>query len=295
MFQALARSWRLSQQSIGVLRKDPELMLFPVISFVSGIVVAGVIGGLGFAVGGFGENGATGLGALFILLFYFVTYFAAIYFQVALVASVKFRLAGGNPNIGYGVRESNKRLWAIVTWAAIAAIVGLLLRLLEEAVRRNTRGVGSVVAQVIIGLVGMAWSLAVFFVIPVIVYEGVDGIEAIKRSTAVVRKRWGEAVVGQGGIGLVMILLAIAVGAVFGGLGVLVWASGGGPAFGILFIGVAVLGILFIIALASTLQSIYTAVLYQYATTGQAGQGFPADVLERSFRAAPPRGGNWGS
>lgn len=290
MFDALSRSWKLAGESLKVLRKDPELMVFPVISFIAGVVVAGVLGGIGFATGSFsGDQGISGLGILFIFLFYFGAYFVTIYFQVALVASVKLRLSGGNPTLGYGVRQATQRLGSVVTWAIIAALVGLLLRLLEEAAKRNTRGWGRMLAQVIIGLVGMAWSLATFFVIPVIAYEGVGGFEAIKRSMGVVKRRWGEAVVGQASIMLVMWILAIAVGAVFGIVGILA-LGGGGTAWiivGAIFLAVGVLGVLFIIALSSTLQSIYTVVLYEYAIVGRVGDEFSHDAIEGAFRPAP--------
>ena len=288
MFGSIGRSWNLAKQSLGVVRKDPELMIFPIIAFIAGVVVAGILGGVGFATGAFGgSQSISALGILFIFLFYFGTYFITIYFQVALVASVKLRLSGGNPTLGYGVREANKRLGAVLTWAVIAAIVGLLLRLLEGAARNNTRGWGRIVAQIAIGLVGMAWSLATFFVIPVIAYEGVGSFEAIKRSVGVIKRSWGEAVVGQAGITLVMGLLALIVGAAFGIVGILALTSGStaGLAIGIVLISIAVLGVLFIVALSSTLQSIYTTALYEYATAGRTGDYFSLDTLAGAFKS----------
>jgi hypothetical protein len=261
-------------------------MIFPIVSFIAGVVVAGVLGTLAFFTDSFGgDSTVSPLGIIFIFLFYFVTYFVTIYFQVALVASVKLRLSGGNPTLGYGIGEANKRLGAIASWAVIAAIVGLILRLLEGAARRN-RGIGSIVAQIAIGLVGMAWSLATFFVIPVIAYEGVGGFEAIKRSAGVIKRRWGEAVVGQAGIGLIMFGLALLVGGVFGIIGILLLTGGGtvGTVVGIAFISVAVLGVLSIVVLAATLQSVYTTALYEYATKGQAPTIFSQNALDSAFR-----------
>jgi hypothetical protein len=286
MFGSIERSWNLAKESLGVIRKDPELMIFPIVSFIAGVVVAGVLGTLAFFTDSFGgDSTVSPLGIIFIFLFYFVTYFVTIYFQVALVASVKLRLSGGNPTLGYGIGEANKRLGAIASWAVIAAIVGLILRLLEGAARRN-RGIGSIVAQIAIGLVGMAWSLATFFVIPVIAYEGVGGFEAIKRSAGVIKRRWGEAVVGQAGIGLIMFGLALLVGGVFGIIGVLLLTGGGtvGTVIGIAFISVAVLGVLSIVVLAATLQSVYTTALYEYATKGQAPTIFSQNALDSAFK-----------
>ncbi len=287
MFESIGRSWNLAKESLGVIRKDPELMIFPVISFIAAVVVAGILSMLAFFTDSFGgNNGISALGIVLVLLFYFLTYFVTIYFQVALVASVKLRLSGGNPTLGYGISEANKRLGAITSWAVIAAIVGLILQLLEGAARRSRGGLGSIVAQIAIGLVGMAWSLATLFVIPIIAYEGVGGFEAIKRSAGVIKRRWGEAVVGRAGIGLVMWVLAILVGGIFGIIGILLLTSGGtaGTVAGILFISIAVLGVLSIVALTATLQSVYTAALYEYATKGQPSASFSKDVLDSAFR-----------
>lgn len=287
MFESLERSWRLAKESLGVLRKDPELMIFPIISFIAGVLVAGVVAGIAFGTGTVNmDSGVSGPAVLLIALFYLGTFFVTIYFQVALVASVKLRLSGGNPTLGYGIQESNKRLGAIFTWAVIAAIVGLLLRLLENVARRNTQGLGRVVAEVMIGMLGMAWSLVTFFVIPIIAYEGVGGFAALKRSGSIIKNRWGEAVVGGTGIGLVTMILAIAVGALFGGIGLLILSSGGTVALviGLAFIAIAVMGVLFIIALSSTLQSIYVAVLYEYATAGKAGNElFSPSLVSNAF------------
>lgn len=291
MFEALARSWNLAKESMRVLRQDPELILFPVISFIAGVVIAGVLGGIGFATGGFGDGGITGLGIFYVLLFYLATYFVTIYFQVALVASVKLRLSGGNPNLGYGVREARKKLGPIIAWTVLAAAVGLLLRLLEEAARHNTSGPIRIVAQIIIGLIGVAWSLATFFVIPVIVYEGLGGFDALRRSAGVIKRRWGEAVVGQAGITLVMWLLALVIGAVLLIPGVIALNAGGaGLAIGVLFIAAAIVSVLFIIALATALQSVYTTVLYQYVTTGQTAEVFSKSMLDSAFKPGPAFG-----
>lgn len=287
MFESIGRSWNLAKESLGVIRKDPELMVFPIVSFIAGVVVAGILGTVAFLTGSLGgDDTISPLGVVLIFLFYFVTYFITIYFQVALVAAVKLRLSGGNPNLGYGVGEASKRLGPIASWAVIAAIIGLILRMLEAAARRSNSGLGSIVAQIAISLVGMAWSLATFFVIPVIAYEGVGGFEAIKRSAGIIRRRWGEAIVGQAGIGLVMWGLAILIGAVFGIVGILLLTSGGtaGTVLGIAFISIAIIGVLSIVALTATLQSVYTAALYEYATGGKASTSFSQNALDSAFR-----------
>ena len=55
MFGSISRSWSLIKESMAVLRKDPELMVFPVIAFIAGIVVAGILGGIAAATGAFSD------------------------------------------------------------------------------------------------------------------------------------------------------------------------------------------------------------------------------------------------
>ncbi|MBI4339356.1 MAG: hypothetical protein HY680_05335 [Chloroflexi bacterium] len=291
----LARSYRLALESFKVLRRDPELAVFPVISFLGTLLAAGAIGSLGWLSGILSFADAITPGnVLLLFLFYFCTYFVTIYFQVGLVACVQHRLAGGDPDLSYGVKAASRRLGPIVSWAVVAAIVGLVLGLLQRAARKSTGGVGGIGAQVAIGIVGMAWSLATFFVIPILAAEGIGGLAVVKRSAGIIRHRWGEAVVGQAGIGLFMGLVAVGLALVLGLPGVLALASGStvGVVAGVAILVVAVLAVLTIIAVAATLQAIYTVVVYQYAIAGQRGEGFPAALVEGAFQPGQGQGGN---
>lgn len=285
--ETFARSYKLALESLKVLRLDPELALFPIISFLATVVAALAIGGVGLFAGLFNLEAGISLAAvLFAFLFYFCAYFIAIYFQVGLVASVQLRLAGGNPTLSTGLKAANRRLGAIASWAVIAAIVGLILRLLESAARRNTQGWGRIVAQIAIGIAGLAWSLATFFVIPVLAAEGIGGFGALKRSVSIIKRRWGEAVIGQGGIGLVFGIAAIVWGVGFGVLGLWALASGGalGAVAGVPLVITAAVGVVVLLTLSATLQSVYTAVVYQYATAGKTGEYFSPALLQDAFR-----------
>ena len=60
-------------------------------------------------------------------------------------------------------------------------------------------------------IIGFAWSVATFLVVPVLVVEKVGPLDAIKRSASLLRKTWGEQLVGNFGIGLVFGLLVLLV------------------------------------------------------------------------------------
>ena len=282
MFATIGRSFRLIKESYRVLRQDPELIVLTLASFFGIAFVVVVAGGLGLGTGAFetSEGGISGGGYALLGITYFVGYGIVIYFQVALVTAVMHRMEGGDPDIAYALGQANRRLGAILTWALIAATVGLILRALESAARGRNGG-GAIIGSILVSILGFAWALMVFFVIPVIAAEGVGGIEAIKRSSRTVKQRWGEAIVGNQGISLIVALATIVVAGIPIGLGAAVVGSSG--PLGVFLIAVGVTIAVFMAAAGSALDSTYRAVLYEYAKNGQTG-GFSREVLDSAFR-----------
>jgi len=287
MFGAFKRSFHLAKESFRVLRKDPELMLLTAASFVGVAIIAILAVAAGFITGAIDANSETVINATGILVLavaYFIGYFIIIYFQVALVSSVQFRLSGGDPNVRYGISQANKHLGAILSWTVIAATVGLILRILESAARGRD-GAGRIIGMIILSIIGTAWGLLVFFVIPVIAAEGVGGFEAIRRSSRIVKHRWGEAIVGNAGMGLLIgLLLVVTTGPLFAIGAALFTRSGDGNALmGGLFIALAIIVALGLMVFSASLNSTYRAVLYAYATNNKTG-GFSKETLDNAFR-----------
>lgn len=160
------RSWQLTKMSFSVIRKDKEILLFPIISGVVSILILASFFGLWFSFRGFQLANLQPDLALYILLamFYFISYFVVIFFNVALVACAMKRMEGGDPNVSYGLHFAASRLKHIVQWAIVAATVGLILRTISER--------SGIVGKIIVGLIGAAWSILTYFVVPVIAFEG---------------------------------------------------------------------------------------------------------------------------
>jgi len=209
-----------------------------------------------------------------VVLFYLVEYLVIVFFNAALVSAAIIRLEGGDPTLGDGLRGAWSHIGAILGYAAIAATVGLVLQLLRER--------GGVAGVILAALGGMAWNIITFLVIPVLVVEGVGPVTAIKLSAGLLRKTWGEQIIGSAGIGLVFGLLGFAVGAVGVALGVLAM-SAGIVVLGIAVIGVAVIAILVISLLGATLRGIYSAAVYEYAVGGETG-AFDKEMLAAAFQ-----------
>ena len=277
MFQTLANSWQLIKASGSVLRADKELIVFPLISGLALIVVtASFFLPLVFLGDGLSVSEDTGpVGYILLFCFYMVQYTVMFFFNSALVGAAMIRLDGGNPTVGDGLRIAFSRLGSILGYAAIAATVGLVLR----AMRERSGALG----RFIIGLFGMAWSLATFLVVPVLVTHDVSPLDAIKESARVLKKTWGEQIAGNVGIGFAFMLAYLALAVVAVPAIILAAGTGQGAVIAVV-VACVVLGFILLALVNATLSGIYSAALYRFATTGDSG-AFDGQVLRRAFVA----------
>jgi hypothetical protein len=266
--ERIRRGFRLLGASWQVLKADRELLLLPVLSFVIILVVTASVSGAAWA-GGLGRERESlrALDYAYLGVFYFVAYFVSIFFNAAVVGAATIRLTGGDPSVRDGLRLAWSKAGTIAAWAAISATVGLILRALEERL--------GFIGDIIIGLIGVAWSLMTYFVVPVILYEPVGAIDGIKRSASIFRQRWGEQMTGNVSIGLAMFLIAVPILAVAVLLGTL------SPPLGLV---VGTLGLGGLIAVGTALSGVFQAALYRFATTGETAGAFSQGDLQASFR-----------
>ena len=209
MFATFGRTWQLTKMSWGVLQSDRKLIAFPIMSGVALVILAALLTGVGAGFGTFerlGEAETAGLAEADIVLLgitYFLLAFVIIYFNAALIGAAMVRLAGGTPTLGDGFRLANSRLPQIAGWALISATVGLILQILRNQSRDNFLG------QIALSIVGGVWAYLTFFVVPVLVAEETGPITAIKRSSSLFKRTWGEQVVANFGFGIVGFVAAL--------------------------------------------------------------------------------------
>lgn len=274
-----ARSWDLVQASAAVLRSDKELLVFPLVSAIATVLVAATFM---LPIYGFGIYQHLGRGDpmrpilyVYSFLFYFVQYIVIFFFNTALVGAAMIRLDGGDPTVADGLRIARSKILPIVGYAAIAATVGMVLRALEQR--------AGFIGRIVIGMIGVAWTLATFMVVPVLVTSDVGPVDAIKESATLLKRTWGENLIGNGGIGVVFGLVTLAVMLV--GMGItMVCATNGMVPLAVVFGAVTVLAVLAIALVQSALAGIYSAALYRFATDGHAPAGFDGEVLQQAFR-----------
>jgi hypothetical protein len=277
MFAKFRRSWALAKASAAILREDKELLLFPLCSAGALLLVM-----LGFllpmlglaAIDGLGSREQPSLAAYALAFaFYFTQYFVIFFFNAGLVGCAMLRLGGATPTFRDGIRMATRRIGAIAGYALIATTVGILLRAIQERL--------GFVGKIVIGLIGMVWSIATYLVVPVLVADDGGPVDAVKHSARLMKKTWGENIIGNAGIGIVFSLLFV--GAVLVGLVMIVAAV---AAKSLVLIVVAALLAVMLVALVFLVQSalagIYAAALYRYAL-GKPSKGFEATVLEGAF------------
>lgn len=276
MFDRVQRSFDLVRASARVLRQDRHLMLFPVISAVAMLLVvlafALPLFGIDGAIDGLDRHGKLVYSAAF--LFYVVQYAVIIYFNTALVGAAMIRLDGGSPTLGDGMRIANSRLPAILGYAVISATIGVVLRAIQERV--------GFLGRLVAGLLGAGWAVATFLVVPVIVAGNRGAFGSISESVDLLKRTWGESLVGQGGIGVAFTLLYLALAAVVAGLFFLFAHT---PAMLVAILLLAFLALLACVLVHATLTGIYSAALYRYAANGSGTSGFDNGVLESAFRS----------
>lgn len=281
MFARLQNSWELVKASFAVLRADKELILFPLASTLATLVVM-IVFAVPLAVAGVfdrladaGEPGIFGYAIGF--LFYLTMYFIVIFANSALVGAAMIRLQGGDPTLADGVRIARERVRQILGYALISATVGLLLRALRER--------GGLIGQVVAWLGNMAWNLATYLVVPVLVVEGIGPVDAIRRSASLLKRTWGEQIVGNFSIGLVFALIALAAIIAVGVPVLLMATATGSPVVIALGVGVIILVVAAISLLGSTLNGIYVAAVYRYAVEGEVNpQYFAPELVQGAFR-----------
>lgn len=269
--EQIGRSWDLLKSCFGVLRNDKELLLFPIFSGIAGILVIALFALPLFASGLF-EQGFMPFQTIILFFFYLCQAMVIYYFNAGLVGAALIRLEGGNPSFGDGMRIANSHAKAILGYAAISATVGLLLRS-----GKKRRGLGRSLGQ----LAGMAWTVATTLVLPIIISRKIGPLDAIAESTRLLKKTWGENILGAIGIwagfkAVSFFYVVFSVAAVFACLQV-------SPSLTVAVAALLLMGLILLIILKSAISAIYTAVLYRYAAEGTAPAGFEQQQLDLAF------------
>jgi hypothetical protein len=266
----ISRGFRLASISWSILKVQPDLLVLPIIAAVAQAVVAVtyISGVTGWQFAG-ESRGQLGL-QMFPL--YVATTIIATYANAALVSVADDRLRGINTTLGEGLRRATKVLPALIGWALLTATVGVALRAFQERVPLGGR--------IVAAIAGIAWSVLTMLVVPVLVLEKRSPLDAVQRSSALFRARWGEALVSDSVCSLAVMVCAIPL------FLLALFAVVASPVLGIMLMIVVIGGV---IAVSGALNGLVLTAAYRLAADGSVGNYFTANDLSLQFRPRKKR------
>lgn len=265
-----SNGWKIAQSSFAVLKENRQLIIFPILSGISMILLVSSFVVVLFASSGWDADAIKDKGTLvnylLTFLYYIINYFIVVFFNTALVHCTHLYFKGEEPTIQKGLQFSISRIGAIFSWAVFAATVGTILRLLQD----NLGSIG----KIITGLLGIVWSIATFFVVPVIAYENAGPLAAFKRSAQLMKEKWGEGLGATFSFGLIYLasILLLAIPSVM--LGMLIH-----PLAGIILF---VLGIFSLVIIMSAVKMIFISAVY-HNIEGDPVQHFNQQLADNLF------------
>lgn len=217
------RSWELFKCSVQVIRTNRKLLLFPVVVMLLTCVIAAFF----LLPAAMWETGHSvislehwkALSGHFLVMenslpesnapddfmlkpqgyallagIYLISMFFATFFNVAFFNEIINALNGRTVSIRGGLGFAVTRLRAIFVWSLFAGIIGLIIKTLEERV--------GLFGKWVVRLIGLAWSVAAVFAVPVIVREEkhANPLRFLQSSSSILRRTWGESLIGFLGI-----------------------------------------------------------------------------------------------
>ena len=253
-FERLSNGWTLAMNSFKVLKENKHLIIFPLLSGISLVLVMGSFVLVFLGINGWPDENAEDprtLGNyLFMFLFYLVNYFVVVFFNMALIHCTRLYFRGEEVSVNAGLRFSLNRIGSIFSWAVFAATIGTILRIIQEE--------SGFIGKIITGIIGIVWSIATFFVVPIIAYEDLGPIAAFKRSSQLMRQKWGESLGATFSFGLIQFIAMIILMIPCFIIGSLV-----GPFLGV---ALALMGAFIISAIFSAAQTIFVSAVYHNIT-----------------------------
>jgi hypothetical protein len=260
----VSNGWTIATNSFKVLKENRQLVIFPILSGVSIILIlasfcVAFLGFSGWQLDQVSEPGRIMSYALFFV-FYIVNYFVIVFFNMALVHCTSLYFKGEEVTLQKGIDFSMSRLGSILGWAVFAGIVGGILKIIQE----NAGSVG----KIITGLVGIVWSIATFFVVPVIAYENLGPLAAFKKSALLMKEKWGESIGAGFSFGLIQL----------GGIAIIALLAFAVSAINIIAgITIGVLLLLLFSVIMSAVKTIFISAIYHNIT------GDPVELYNQQF------------
>ncbi len=277
-FGSISNTIDLMKSCIRVLKKDKELILFPILAAIFVILLVWIIFtfvGLDMSALTAEDNQAEEMPVIPLLILLFGANFIVVFFNSALVSAALDRLRGGDPNIRSGLSHASKHIHHIFIWSIIVTIMALIFAAIRASAR-NRGAVGQIMTSIFASLLQAGWAMMTFFVVPIIVSENLSPFAAIKRSSGLFKQTWGNQVTANFGFGIFQILALLASAALGWFFGLM--SANLGMIVGVLCATTS-------ISIIYTLEGIYKAALYEFAM-GEKPLEFEQQDLRTAYRVS---------
>jgi len=270
-FDRLSNGWKISMNSFKILKANKQLIIFPVLSGISLLLLIGSFFTAIYAASGWNFDNLNGtspvINYLVMFLFYVVNYFIVVFFNMALIHCTHLYFKGEEVTVQKGLQFSMSRLGVIFSWAIFAATVGTILRAIQEN--------SGVLGKIITGIIGIVWSVTTFFVVPVIAYEKLGPIDAFKRSSQLMKQKWGESLGATFSFGIIQLLAMFLLAIPLFAIGALIHPLAG--------VALAIPGAFIILAVMSAAQTIFVSAVY-HDVTGDPTEHFNRQMIDNLFQ-----------
>ncbi len=299
------RSWMLFKSSVRVIQENRKLLVFPIVIAVCTLVITlffvapavlrptghgyaeaahwQSIGDSLFTPGAPAEDGQPSNPGLtpaamgYLALLYFVSMFLATFFNVAFYNEILAALSGRPVSIRRGLRFATTRWKGILVWSLFAGVVGLIIKAIEE----KLDFVGRMVAR----LIGLAWSVTSIFAIPVLVREerSVNPVALLRTSAGMLKRTWGEALIGYAGLTFGNLLIALGSVLLLGGAvtaSIMLQNAWIIAVVGALWL----VGLLAWIYLTSVASHVYKCALFLFASDGVVAAPYDPAMLQSAWK-----------
>ena len=277
-FGSISNTIDLMKSCIRVLKKDKELILFPILAAFFVILFVWIIFtfvGLDISALTSNDNQTEEIPIVPLLVLVFGANFIVVFFNSALVSAALDRLRGGDPNVRSGLSHASKHIHHIFIWSIIVTIMALIFAAIRAS-GRNRGAVGQIMTSIFASLLQAGWAMMTFFVIPIIVSENLSPFAAIKRSSGLFKQTWGNQVTANFGFGIFQILALLASAALGWFFGLM--SANLGMIVGVLCATTS-------ISIIYTLEGIYKAALYEFAM-GEKPLEFEQQDLRTAYRVS---------
>lgn len=308
ILEKLQRSWLLFQRSVQVIFENPKLLVFPIVTglltlaialfflapvalvflvphWVEGSRVQAIANSIGFLrlhnAGGVNFQ-IQPIGSALLAGVYLLNMFLATMASVAFNSQILEALNGQPVSISRGLAVACSRWKAVLLWSLVAGVVGLIIRSIEQRF--------AILGRLIAGLIGLAWSTAAIFAIPIIVREHSvsNPFGILGRSAQTIKRTWGEMLAGY--VGMHGTNLMVLWGSI------LFWVVTGVTALvlsnpWVLLLGIPWLGIIIAYGYVTSIASrVYLCALYLYASEGVVPGYYETEMMGMGWKMKKAKG-----